>query len=89
MPTISTFFGIVVQMYWRDHPPPHIHVFYGDDEALIEIRTGEVLAGRLPRVAMRIVLEWVELRQAELLENWRRAEQKMSLLVVAGADEDS
>ena len=22
MPTISIFFGIVVQMCWRDHPPP-------------------------------------------------------------------
>jgi hypothetical protein len=41
MPTISIFFGIVVQMYWRDHPPPHIHVFYQGFEALVAIDTGE------------------------------------------------
>ena len=23
MPTISTFFGILIQMYWREHGPPH------------------------------------------------------------------
>ena len=24
MPTISIFFGFVVQMYWREHPPPQV-----------------------------------------------------------------
>jgi hypothetical protein len=28
MPIISTFFGIVVRMYFDDHGPPHIHVAY-------------------------------------------------------------
>jgi hypothetical protein len=25
MPTISIFFGLVVQMFWREHAPPHFH----------------------------------------------------------------
>ncbi len=25
MPTISTFYGILIQIYWQDHPPPHFH----------------------------------------------------------------
>jgi hypothetical protein len=25
MPTISTFYGILIQMFWRDHAPPHFH----------------------------------------------------------------
>ena len=25
MPEISRFFGIVIQMYWDDHNPPHFH----------------------------------------------------------------
>jgi hypothetical protein len=25
MPTISVFYGIVIQMFWRDHAPPHFH----------------------------------------------------------------
>jgi hypothetical protein len=60
MPTLSIFFGFTVQMYWRDHPPPHIHVFYGGAQALIAIETGEVIAGALPRGAARPHSEKVE-----------------------------
>jgi hypothetical protein len=42
MPTISQFFGIVIQMFWREHSPPHFHALYGEFEALIDIRTLEV-----------------------------------------------
>jgi hypothetical protein len=28
MPEISRFFGIIVQMYYSDHEPPHFHVRY-------------------------------------------------------------
>jgi hypothetical protein len=28
MPTLSTFFGIIIRMWHDDHPPPHIHVEY-------------------------------------------------------------
>lgn len=88
MPTISVFFGITVQMYWRDHPPPHIHVFYGGDEALIAISTGEIVAGTLPKAALRIIRDWTRDRQAELMENWRRAEQRLALRPIPGADTD-
>lgn len=30
MPTISHFFGIVIQMFWREHAPPHFHALYGE-----------------------------------------------------------
>lgn len=39
MPTISVFYGILIQMFWRDHAPPHFHALYAEDEALIDIRT--------------------------------------------------
>ena len=47
MPTISIFFGIVRQMYWKDHPPGHIHVFHQGFEAFIVIDTGAVIGNRL------------------------------------------
>jgi Domain of unknown function (DUF4160) len=28
MPEISRFYGIVIQLYYADHPPPHFHVSY-------------------------------------------------------------
>lgn len=49
MPTISQFFGIVIQMFWREHAPPHFHALYGEHEATIDIRTLDVLNGSLPR----------------------------------------
>lgn len=57
LPTISTFYGLVIQMFWKDHPPPHFHALYGDDEVLIDIRDLRVLRGSLPRRAMALLLE--------------------------------
>ena len=51
MPTISTFFGIAIRMYYREHMPPHFHAVYGDQEAAVGIETFEVLEGRLSRRA--------------------------------------
>jgi hypothetical protein len=60
MPTISMFFGIVIQMYWRDHNPPHLHPLHQGQEALFDISNGQVIGGALPRKAARIVAEWIE-----------------------------
>jgi hypothetical protein len=49
MPTIAIFYGIVIQMYWRDHGPPHLHAFYQGFEALIAIESGRLsVAGFRP-----------------------------------------
>ncbi len=39
MATISTFYGILIQMFWSDHAPPHFHALYAEHEVLIDIRT--------------------------------------------------
>jgi len=70
MPTIASFYGIVIQMFWNDHAPPHFHALYGDDEAVIEIQTLEVGRGKLPRRALALVLEWAQEHRSELLEDW-------------------
>jgi hypothetical protein len=36
MPTISVFYGLVIQMYFHDHLPPHFHVRYAEFKATIE-----------------------------------------------------
>ena len=48
VPRISELYGIVIEMYFGDHPPPHFHARYSGDEALIVIESGEVFAGFLP-----------------------------------------
>lgn len=78
MPTISIFYGIVIAMYWDDHAPPHFHVLYADSDAAINIRTLEVLSGKLPRKAMSLVLEWAEQHKDELMEDWNLCAQGQS-----------
>lgn len=70
MPTISSFYGILIQMYWNDHAPPHFHARYAEHEVLININTLEVFEGSLPRRALALVLEWAQEHRAELLEDW-------------------
>jgi hypothetical protein len=66
--------GIVITMYFRDHPPPHFHAKYGEHVAEIAIGTPlELIDGWLPPRALRLVIEWATLHQAELAANWDRA----------------
>jgi uncharacterized protein DUF4160 len=88
MPTISWFYGIAIRMYFFDHPPPHFHAVYGEHEANVAIATGEVIEGRLPGAAARLVKQWTLTHQAELLANWERARAKLSLERIAGLDAD-
>lgn len=73
MPRISAFYGIVITMYWRDHPPAHFHASYSGDAAEIEIGSGKLIEGWLPPRAQRLVGEWATAHQQELRDNWERA----------------
>lgn len=71
MPEISKFYGIIIYMYIDDHNPPHFHVWYDDFRAEITIKEG-IVTGSLPRRALRLVYEWLDLHRDELMENWVR-----------------
>lgn len=70
MPTISVFYGVVIQMFWSEHGVPHFHALYAEHEAVIDIRELRILRGGLPRRAMALVLEWAAEHRDELMENW-------------------
>jgi hypothetical protein len=76
MPRISAFYGIVIEMYFGDHPPPHFHARYAGEMALIEIANGDVIRGSLPRHALRLVREWLELHRDELEANFSKVESE-------------
>ncbi len=48
MPAISVFYGILIRMFFNDHPPPHFHARYGEFEATIDIATLDIMEGQLP-----------------------------------------
>jgi len=81
MPIISRFYGILIYMYWRDHSPPHSHAKYQGMEITVEIETGHV-EGRISAKALRLVQKWRQLHKAELLQNWKCAEEKRVLMPI-------
>jgi len=82
MPEISRFFGMVITMYYNDHNPPHFHVRYGQQRALISIQSLSVIEGELRSRALGLVVEWASLHQNELMDNWERARLEQSLLSI-------
>ena len=45
MSELSRFYGLIIRMYYDDHPPPYFHVQYGEYKATITIDTLAVLTG--------------------------------------------
>lgn len=83
MPEISRFFGIIITINFRDHPPPHFHARYGDQTISIAIHDFAVLDGHLRPRALGLVMEWAALHQAEILVDWNRALAGQSVLPIA------
>jgi len=73
MPCVSQFFGILIYLYYNEHSPPHFHAEYGGDEALYEIETLRVYAGKLPRRVHNLVIEWADLHREDLINEWNKA----------------
>lgn len=76
MPVISSFFGLVIMLYYFDnkkHKLPHIHVEYSGEEAVISIPDGEVIEGGIRRNKLRLVQAWIEIHQDELIADWELA----------------
>ena len=79
MPCISRFFGIAIYMYYNDHAPPHFHAIYGEYDAEIEIGSGNVIDGWLPKRAIKFVNEWARIHRDELERDWQLAREERAL----------
>ena len=82
MPEVSRFYGLIIRLYYRDHPPTHFHAIYGEYEALIEIETGTIYQGSLPKTAYDLVNTWRLIHLQELRNDWNRARQELPLLPI-------
>lgn len=66
-------------MYYDDHNPPHIHVEFQGKKALFDLR-GNILKGDLQsRTAVRLVRDWIDLRNDYLVINWELARKGLEL----------
>lgn len=82
MPELARFLGIVIGMFYREHGVPHFHAVYGGHEISVEVETGRI-HGQFPPRALKLVIEWRDLHQAELLENWALAKAGQPLKSIA------
>lgn len=69
MPEISRFYGIIIKMYFNDHNPPHFHAEYQGYKVIVSIEEG-VVEGQMPKTALKLIFEWLDLHKGELLVNW-------------------
>ena len=71
MPTLQKFASCKVEIRFRDHLPPHVHVVTADRrEALVEIEALQV-TGNIPLRDLAIPLAWIADNKAFLMEQWR------------------
>ncbi len=70
MPEIARFYGIVIKLFFGDHPPPHFHAVYGEYVGLFDINTLEMIEGDLPKRAKNLVIEWATINKHELKQMW-------------------
>ncbi len=56
-----------------EHNPPHIHAYYQNSKAVVDIRTCEITEGELPGKQTKLVLAWTEIHKEELLADWELA----------------
>jgi len=78
MPRISIFFGIVVYMYYDDHPPSHFHAQYEGSDCMFSLN-GDLLKGAMSPRALKLIKEWAVLHHDELHENWEKCVNDMPL----------
>jgi uncharacterized protein DUF4160 len=51
MPVLSMFYGIIIRMFYYDnkeHNLPHIHIEFAEFKAVVEIPSGNLIAGNFP-----------------------------------------
>ncbi len=66
------FFGIILRMSYalKEHNPAHIHAYFQEYKASVNILDGEIINGTLPLRQLKLVLDWIEIHKDELLANW-------------------
>ena len=75
LPIVSVFYGTIIRMNFADHNPPHFHAEYQGFDAAFDIRSGKLVAGELPKSAVKIIRDWAKAHRADLLRRIPGADQ--------------
>lgn len=77
VPHVAQVRGIAVRINFADHPPPHLHAFYGSRQVLVDISARKRLRGALPPAQMQKLFEWMSHHEKELMVAWNAASRQI------------
>ena len=72
MPIISSFYGIIIRMYFKDseqHHLPHFHAKFGSESASFDL-DGNIIAGSFPAKQTKYIVAWADIHRDELSALW-------------------
>ena len=79
MPIISTFFGIVIRMFYQEHESPHFHAEHQGQMAKCNFE-GQIVAGHIrSRTARSLIRRWAVAHRIELEANWGKMKRGQML----------
>lgn len=72
MPVISRYEGYVISIRLRnkEHNLPHLHVRYGESEAVFNLENGELTEGMIPRKGQEYIKEFISHYHDKLILMW-------------------
>jgi hypothetical protein len=77
MPTVKTIDSVKIDIYSREHLPPHFHILYAEYEELIEIETLNTYIGYVPKKQRKKVTDWALNNRKYLLEVFKQLNPKL------------
>ena len=75
MPTFYTIDGVKIQLYFKDHVPPHFHAVIAEYELQVDIIRLRILEGELPKNKQKKILKWAVENQEDLLQIWNELQK--------------
>ena len=75
MPEICSFNGMSVQILFRDHDEPHVHIYRRDTELGVVLFDGTLRNGEIERDKLKELRKWMAVHQLELMDCWQKAQK--------------
>ncbi len=88
MPIISSFYGIIIRMYFNDseqHHKPHFHASYSGEKAVFDL-DGNLIVGSFPLKQTKYVVAWADIHKEELEALWEIMQNDSDYFKIKGLD---
>ncbi len=77
MPTIKNIDSVKIDVYSREHLPPHFHAIYAEYEELIEIESLKTYIGKIPVAQRKKVTDWAKENKDYLMEIFKQLNPRL------------